>query len=129
METHDELKERVRCEQHSPPACASPWSDWKGLRGSGSGPSSRLISRSLSIHQIASTTGLSSSRVHQLLGSDEAREIPEGSTSNEGEIAPTPTSGDCSIPVTFRTASPASWQPPPVPRVVGASGPRGVGRG
>src|SRR4051812_13708190 len=30
----------------------------------------------LSVRQIAAATGLSSSRVHQLLGSDEAREIP-----------------------------------------------------
>src|SRR5437868_14446307 len=30
----------------------------------------------LSIRRIAAATGLSSSRVHQLLGSDEAREIP-----------------------------------------------------
>src|SRR3954463_10048444 len=30
----------------------------------------------LSVRQIATATGLSSSRVHQLLGSDEAREIP-----------------------------------------------------
>src|SRR3954453_2530305 len=30
----------------------------------------------LSIHQIAAATGLSSSRVHQLLGSEESREIP-----------------------------------------------------
>ena len=30
----------------------------------------------LSIRQIAAATGLSSSRVHQLLGSDESREIP-----------------------------------------------------
>src|SRR5512135_1411235 len=31
----------------------------------------------LSVRQIAAATGLSSSRVHQLLGSDEAREIPQ----------------------------------------------------
>ena len=30
----------------------------------------------LSVRQIAAATGLSSSRVHQLLGSDEVREIP-----------------------------------------------------
>src|SRR3954454_2224946 len=30
----------------------------------------------LSVRQIAAATGLSSSRVHQLLGSDKAREIP-----------------------------------------------------
>jgi hypothetical protein len=42
----------------------------------------------LSIRQIAVATGLSSSRVHQLLGSDEAREIPRWLSQRRGEAAP-----------------------------------------
>ena len=43
----------------------------------------------LSIRQIAAATGLSSSRVHQLLGSDEAREIPRWlSQRRDQEAAP-----------------------------------------
>src|SRR3954462_9099870 len=43
----------------------------------------------LSIRQIAAATGLSSSRVHQLLGSEESREIPRWlSQQREQEAAP-----------------------------------------
>src|SRR3954463_6476275 len=43
-----------------------------------------------SIRQIAAATGLSSSRVHQLLGSEESREIPRWlSQRREQEAAPT----------------------------------------
>src|SRR3982751_2658728 len=43
----------------------------------------------LSIRQIAAATGLSSSRVHQLLGSDESREIPRWlSQRRDQEAAP-----------------------------------------
>lgn len=38
----------------------------------------------MSIRQIASTTGLSSSRVHQLLGSEETREIPRWLSQQRG---------------------------------------------
>jgi hypothetical protein len=38
----------------------------------------------LSVRQIAAATGLSSSRVHQLLGSDEAREIPRWLSQQRG---------------------------------------------
>jgi hypothetical protein len=43
----------------------------------------------LSIRQIAAATGLSSSRVHQLLGSEEAREIPRWLSQRRDEAAPT----------------------------------------
>jgi hypothetical protein len=59
-----------------PHASASPRNAWTTPSASGSGPSSKPISRGWSVRQIATATGLSSSRVHQLLGSDEARAIP-----------------------------------------------------
>src|SRR3954447_15611516 len=42
----------------------------------------------LSVRQIAAATGLSSSRVHQLLGSDEAREIPRWLSQRRGRDRP-----------------------------------------
>src|SRR4051795_1383977 len=39
----------------------------------------------LSIRQIAAATGLSRSRVHQLLGSDEAKEIPRWLSQRRGQ--------------------------------------------
>ena len=42
----------------------------------------------LSIRQIAAATGLSSSRVHQLLGSEEAREIPRWLSQRRDEATP-----------------------------------------
>src|SRR5262249_35081522 len=42
----------------------------------------------LSIRQIAAATGLSSSRVHQLLGSEEAREIPRWLSQRRDKVAP-----------------------------------------
>src|SRR5262249_12951149 len=50
----------------------------------------------LSVRQIATVTGLSSTRVHQLLGSDEARS-PAGSASSAGRTA--------HVSPTFRPAS------------------------
>jgi hypothetical protein len=44
----------------------------------------------LSVRQIAAATGLSSSRVHQLLGSDEAREIPRWLSQQRGRDRPSP---------------------------------------
>jgi hypothetical protein len=76
METHDELEERIRCEQRIAARLrlaterleeAQRERIWAIVEAHQSG---------LSIRQIAASTGLSSSRVHQLLGSDEAREIP-----------------------------------------------------
>jgi hypothetical protein len=44
----------------------------------------------LSVRQIAAATGLSSSRVHQLLGSDEAREIPRWLSQQRRRGRPSP---------------------------------------
>ena len=76
METHDEFEERIRREQQFAARLrlaterleeAQRERIWAIVEAHQSG---------LSVRQIAAATGLSSSRVHQLLGSDEAREIP-----------------------------------------------------
>ena len=76
METHDELQERIRRGQQIAARLrlatqrlddAQRERVWAIVEAHQSG---------LSVRQIATATGLSSSRVHQLLGSDEAREIP-----------------------------------------------------
>src|SRR6516162_11239525 len=76
METHDEFQERVRREQQVVARLhlaterldeAQRERIWAIVEAHQAG---------LSVRQIAIATGLSSSRVHQLLGSDEAREIP-----------------------------------------------------
>jgi AraC-like DNA-binding protein len=60
----------------------------------------------LSIRQIAAATGLSPSRVHQLLGSEEAKEIPRWLSQRRGQPSrvPGPPSG-------------RDDRPPSVPRV------------
>src|SRR4051794_2430777 len=77
METNDELHERIRREQRLAARLrlatdrldeAQRERTWAIVEAHQSG---------LSVRQIAAATGLSSSRVHQLLGSDEAREIPQ----------------------------------------------------
>ena len=76
METHDEFRERVQREQQLTARLrlaterledAQRERIWAVVEAHQSG---------LSIRPIAAATGLSSSRVHQLLGSDEARETP-----------------------------------------------------
>src|SRR5262249_49230151 len=76
METNDEFNERIRREQQiSARLClaterledAQRERVWAIVEAHQSG---------LSARQMAAAPGLSSSRVHQLLGSDEAREIP-----------------------------------------------------
>jgi hypothetical protein len=76
METHDEFEERIRREQQVAARLrlaterleeAQRERIWAIVEAHQSG---------LSVRQIAAATGLSSSRVHQLLGSDDAREIP-----------------------------------------------------
>src|SRR5947207_13906904 len=76
MEAHDEFDERIRRERQFAARLhlaterleeAQRERVWAIVEAHQSG---------LSVRQIAAATGLSSSRVHQLLGSDEAREIP-----------------------------------------------------
>jgi hypothetical protein len=89
METHDELRERIRREQRRAARLrlatdrleeAQRERIWAVVEAHQSG---------LSIRQIAAATGLSSSRVHQLLGSEESREIPRWlSQRRDQEAAP-----------------------------------------
>ena len=89
METHDDLKERVRREQRLAARLrlaterleeAQRERIWAVVEAHQSG---------LSIRQIAAATALSSSRVHQLLGSEESREIPRWlSQRRDQEAAP-----------------------------------------
>jgi hypothetical protein len=76
METHDEFRERIQREQRLTARLrlaterleeAQRERIWAVVEAHQSG---------LSVRQIAAATGLSSSRVHQLLASEEAREIP-----------------------------------------------------
>src|SRR5438034_3939575 len=89
MENNDELKERVRREQrlaarlrHATERLEEAQQEriWAVVEAHQSG---------LSIRQIAAATGLSSSRVQQLLGSEESREIPRWlSQRRDQEAAP-----------------------------------------
>src|SRR3954449_8694794 len=89
METNDELRERVCREGQIADRLrlaterleeAQRERIWAVVEAHQSG---------LSIRQIAAATGLSSSRVHQLLGSEESREIPRWlSQQREQEAAP-----------------------------------------
>ena len=89
METNDEFDERIRREQQLAARLrlaterleeAQRERIWAVVEAHQSG---------LSVRQIAAATGLSSSRVHQLLGSDEAREIPRWlSQRRDQEAAP-----------------------------------------
>src|SRR3954468_22480446 len=90
METNDEFQERIQREQRLTARLrlaterleeAQQERIWAVVEAHESG---------LSIRQIAAATGLSSSRAHQLLGSDEAREVPRWlSQRRDQEAAPT----------------------------------------
>src|SRR3954451_21966592 len=90
METHDEFEERIRREQQVSARLrlaterleeAQRERIWAIVEAHQSG---------LSVRQIAAATGLSSSRVHQLLGSDEAREIPRWLSQQRRQDRPSP---------------------------------------
>src|SRR3954464_1686269 len=90
MQEHDELKERVRRKQRLAARlrlaterleAAQRERIWAIVEAHRSG---------LSVRRIASATGLSSSRVHQLLGSDEAREIPRWLSQQRRRGRPSP---------------------------------------
>ena len=67
----------------------------------------------LSIRQIAAATGLSPSRVHQLLGSEEAREIPRWLSQRRGRAT---------APSRVRPTSRPAWRPRRPPCVSAATG-------
>src|SRR5690242_20188289 len=88
METNDEFQERIQRQQRLTARLrlaterleeAQRERIWAVVDAHQSG---------LSIRQIAAATGLSSSRVHQLLGSEEAREVPRWLSQRRDEAAP-----------------------------------------
>src|SRR4051794_20379535 len=87
METHDEFEERIRREQQVAARLRLATELLEEALRERIWAIVEAHQSRLSVRQIAAATGLSSSRVHQLLGSDEAREIPAGSASSAGGIA------------------------------------------
>jgi hypothetical protein len=88
METNDDFREQIRREQQLAARLglaterleeAQRERIWAVVEAHQSG---------LSIRQIAAATGLSSSRVHQLLGSEDAREIPRWLSRRRDEAVP-----------------------------------------
>jgi hypothetical protein len=76
METHDEFEERIRREQQVAARLRLATERLEEAQRERIWAIVEAHQAGLSVRQIATATGLSSSRVHQLLGSDEAREIP-----------------------------------------------------
>src|SRR4051812_20705550 len=76
METHNEFAERIRREQQIAARLRLATQRLDDAQRERVWAIVEAHQEGLSVRQIAAATGLSSSRVHQLLGSDEAREIP-----------------------------------------------------
>jgi hypothetical protein len=76
METNDEFNERIRREQQIFARLCLATERLEDAQRERIWAIVEAHQSGLSVRQIAAATGLSSSRVHQLLGSDEAREIP-----------------------------------------------------
>src|SRR4051812_49803457 len=76
METHNEFAERIRREQQIAARLRLATQRLDDAQRERVWAIVEAHQEGLSVRRIATATGLSSSRVHQLLGSDEAREIP-----------------------------------------------------
>ena len=76
METHDDIQERNRHEQQIAARLRLATERLEDAQRERTWAIVEAHQAELSVRQIAAATGLSSSRVHQLLSSDEAREIP-----------------------------------------------------
>ena len=76
MKTNDEFHERIRREQRFAARLHLATERLENAQRERVWAIVEAHQSGLSVRQIAAATGLSSSRVHQLLGSDEAREIP-----------------------------------------------------
>jgi hypothetical protein len=87
METDDELKERVRREQRLAARLRLATERLEGTQRERIWAIVEAHQAGFSIRQIASATGLSSSRIHQLLGSEESREIPRWLSQQQGQEA------------------------------------------
>src|SRR5512133_702171 len=77
METNDEFRERIRREQQFAARLRLATERLEEAQRERIWAIVEAHQLGLSIRQITAATGLSSSRVHPLLGSDEAREIPQ----------------------------------------------------
>ena len=84
METHDELKERIQGEQRFAARLRLATERLEEAQQERIWAVVEAHQAGLSIRQIAAATGLSPSRVHQLLGSEEAREIPRWLSQRRG---------------------------------------------
>ena len=76
MDTNDELPERIRREQQFAARLRLATERLEEAQRERIWAIVEAHQAKLSVRQIAAATGLSSSRVHQLLGSDEAPAIP-----------------------------------------------------
>src|SRR5437763_5865436 len=89
MKTNDEFHERIRREQRFTARLRLATERLEEAQRERVWAIGDAHQSGLSIRQIAAATGLSSSRVHQLLGSDESREIPRWlSQRRDPEAAP-----------------------------------------
>src|SRR6478609_3207899 len=76
METNDEFQERIRRQQRLTARLRLATARLEEAQRERIWAIVEAHESGLSIRQIAAATGLSSSRVHQLVGSDESHEIP-----------------------------------------------------
>src|SRR3954453_2357271 len=89
METNDQFSERIQREQRLTARLRLATERLEEARRERIWAVVEAHQSGLSIRQIAAATGLSSSRVHQLLGSEESREIPRWlSQRRDQEAAP-----------------------------------------
>src|SRR5689334_243952 len=76
MEAHDEFQERIRREQHIGVRLRLATERLDEAQRERIWAIVEAHQAGMSVRRIAAATGLGSSRIHQLLGSDEARDIP-----------------------------------------------------
>ena len=87
METNDEFREQIRREGQLTDRLRLATERLEEAQQERTWAVVEAHQAGLSIRQIAAATGLSRSRVHQLLGSEEAREIPRWLSQRRGQAA------------------------------------------
>src|SRR3954447_26685603 len=90
MKTNDEFHERIRREQRFSARLRLATGRLEDARRERVWAVAEAHQAGLSVRQIAAATGLSSSRVHQLLGSGEARSIPRWLSQQRRRDRPSP---------------------------------------
>src|SRR5437764_11303214 len=85
METNDQFRERIRREQRLTARLRLATERLEEAQRERIWAVVEAHQDGLSIRQIAAATGLSPSRVHQLLGSEEAKEIPRWLSQRRGQ--------------------------------------------